>query len=930
MKILFSADWQTTRENLDLCTQAAEEITQLCQREHIGVVVLCGDLKHNYDPVSIFVINFWIRTISKWREMGIKVVVLLGNHDRVGMHVDTQNWFPILRKAGADAWDHPGFLDCGGSIRIGMLPYRKDIGVLKAYARELAGSARRNSDILVFHTDLATAKYNLSSPPQGGDEKLHVEDLHPEKYLHCIGGHIHLQQKLGKNVWYVGSPFATDWGEANQKKGYFVYDSVLRRLERLSSRIPGWFDPAVPEFHAPQTWEGARVRIKVPCSGVAHIQEELNRAEADAKRRYVGADIVVVPALQEEVRAVSKINFEQSDEKKISIYVEETIPKELQANKAYIIKLLTEKLAQAGGLVREGGELKFLAVKGENFLSFRGLKATFAPGLCVVSGENKDWQGRSNGAGKSSFLQPIAVGLFGQTFKNQKHDGWIRRGITRGSKSYVSVWFRDAQGRLCSVKRSRRPKELLLQVNNKPLENGNRMEATQKLIEQISGYTWETLSNAIYVDQHASHLMLTGTEAERKGFLAKLQNLERFERAEKELRFLMADVEGTYKSLEEKVGNLQAERQAMVDTARQAQETFKASVNAPKQYKQAHEAYVLAKETEDRWEREALEKRNALHRQIKELRREREKFTEQFGRVDGELSSLQKQVQELDSLKKTCPTCKQKVSLIHQQSCLEQMHSSSKALQAQREGFRSTVNALRERIEEKDALLAKWLRNQKLAIATSDARDELRRCKADYEQYKKHHEFSQQMRKQLAELDASIVLLNKKKQRVSRQLSMMKYAQSVFQRNGLPAYLNAQLCPQLNQAAVEYAELFTGGEIQVHFAVDAEGRMDVRVINSHGGEEVQDQSEGELKMASLITSFAFRSVAPKTNLLILDEPGDGLDAVSARAFARGLRKVVKRFGTILLTTHSPAILSELSDVNVVKIVKKNGVSELAA
>lgn len=929
MKLLFSSDWQADFSNLDLCERAAEEILQLCHRNHAEVIVLCGDLKHVYNPVDVRVINFWIATISKWRKNGLEVVVLLGNHDRVGMHVDTQNWFPVLRKAGAAAYDAPGFHDCGSSVRLGMLPYRKDIGVLKADARRLASSAKRHSDLLVFHADLATAQYSVVASSEAGGEKLHVADLHPEKYAHCIGGHLHLQQKLEKNVWYVGSPFATDWGEANQKKGYLLFDSTNHKLVSVRSGIPGWYDPAWPQFSAPESWEGTRVRIKVPCSGVAHIQEELNRAKAEAARVYSGAEVVLVPALQEEARAVSEIRMDHSDRKKIEIYVKETLPEELKAQKEKIVSYLVEQLSQTGGLVREGGELKFQAVQGENFLSFRNLKSVFAPGLCVVSGENKDWQGRSNGAGKSSFLQPVAVGLFGQTFKNQKHDAWMRRGTERGKKAYVKVWFKDTQGRMCSVLRARKPKQLILTVDKKVLESGNRMEDTQKLIEQVSGYTWETLSNAIYVDQHAAHLMLTGTEAERKSFLAKLQNLERFERAEKEIRAQVANAEGSYRAIEAEITNAQGERNVLEHTAQDAQNTFKTAMDAPKQYKQAMTAFMKKKEELDEWEAWAAKKRQILTANLLKLRSEEEGLTKSYGRHDGELIVVERQMTAIEKIGSSCPTCQQPVSVVHRHKCLRDLLVSKNSLVLQKQGLKEELHGVRASIEELDKQMSKLVRNQPLAAAVQDLRDELSVKKQQWLQYKKDEEFRQHLRKKMDAIDARIARHIQHKKTALTRMSILTYAQSVFQRNGLPAYLNSQLCPQLNQAAEEYAELFAGGEIQVRFAVDEEGRMDVKVINTHGGEEVQDQSEGELKMASLITSFAFRSVAPKTNILILDEPGDGLDATSARAFARGLKKVVKRFGTVILTSHNPSILSELSDVKSIKITKKNGISEAA-
>jgi len=158
---------------------------------------------------------------------------------------------------------------------------------------------------------------------------------------------------------------------------------------------------------------------------------------------------------------------------------------------------------------------------------------------------------------------------------------------------------------------------------------------------------------------------------------------------------------------------------------------------------------------------------------------------------------------------------------------------------------------------------------------------------------------------------------------------MLEYCVQAFSRKGIPAFLNAQVCPQLNRAAEEYAEVFADKEIQVRFEVK-DGEFEVEILNAHGGKTITDQSAGEKKMAAIIASFALRSIATPSNLLVLDEPGDGLDATNAKAFAVGLKKLKDRLGTVLLTTHNPYIVSELSGEETIIIEKKGGLSRVAA
>jgi DNA repair exonuclease SbcCD ATPase subunit len=288
---------------------------------------------------------------------------------------------------------------------------------------------------------------------------------------------------------------------------------------------------------------------------------------------------------------------------------------------------------------------------------------------------------------------------------------------------------------------------------------------------------------------------------------------------------------------------------------------------------------------------------------------------------------LKAREKRLLGLEGECPTCLQPIDEMHIRKQAPLLKRQLNALMGAREELlKEQGSAQRQkRIREE---LSSLVRNQKLEVEVSDLREEWHSLEGRKDELEKQERLLEKLRQRIVAEKRVIEEKKKKYDKFKRWYRVLEYAERVFARNGLPAFLNAQLCPELNQAAEYYADLFSQGEIQVRFAVDEEGRMDVQVVNVHGGELVEDQSEGEMKIASLITSFAVRTAAPKTNLLILDEPGDGLDPVSARAFSKGLREVVKKFGTILLTSHNPVILSELGDAKLVMVVKENKISRV--
>ena len=79
-------------------------------------------------------------------------------------------------------------------------------------------------------------------------------------------------------------------------------------------------------------------------------------------------------------------------------------------------------------------------------------------------------------------------------------------------------------------------------------------------------------------------------------------------------------------------------------------------------------------------------------------------------------------------------------------------------------------------------------------------------------------------------------------------------------------------------------------------------------------------------MPAIITVFAFMDAMSPANVLVLDEPAEGLDSVNAAVFARGLSKVTDRFKHCVLISHNPYILSEVQPDREWQVEKRNGVA----
>lgn len=928
MKLLLSADWQTEWSNLDLCKKAATEVKELLGKHRLDGVFFLGDLKKDYNPVDTRVIKFWQRFIDELRKDDYYVGILLGNHDREGQYTDDQNWLEILARAGAEVYDEPVIArPFGNEGTLYLLPWSTNVSRLKETLTHWAKKPTSTKDVLLFHQDVKGTKYNQLGARS--DAKLTVADFRSTKYLGCFGGHIHLHQRVGEKVFYVGSPFCTDWGEANQRKGYIIVDGS--KFSFVESKIPGWYDPTWPAFHLPTDTEGIHIRVHCECPSTGNYGHVIEAAREKAQRQYRGATIHVVTSNTASSAVASPLKFNDPDSVKIKRYVAETVPDDLDERR--LVAYLIGKLNKVTGVVRNVSGIEFLKATATNFLPFKSVECNFKnQGLVVVDAVNKDRPGSSNGGGKTSFLQLIPVALFGMTFKGQKHDKWSRRGEKRGAT--VSLLFRESRGRLTRVKRSRRPSTVKLVVEGTDQSSGLRSDSqtgTQGLIEQVSGYTWQTLANAVYIDPSVANAFLTGTKKERSNVLTKFQNLERFEKAlalvKENSRQNSLNVTATEQQISELEFRIEHKHE-LIDELKS--HIKKQRIFSEKVVTDAKEKYLAAKKHLANLDTSKLATWKTLLEVALKKASDKEEAVLHLKYEKSHIEQSAKAMLKL-SAHSTCPTCTQPLDLDHLQKALKSSKGDLAAIITKYEDASKVYRGYRD--------ISDSLTNK---IGVLRAEQAHREAVADDRKYEwTSAENSAKQSTSILSLQAAIRKHKKGIEFCKKQVGFANkavlsymymdkfygYCLTAFSRSGIPAFLNGQLVPVLNREADYYSELFADGAIQVRFSVE-DGEFDVNTLNASGGDRTEDQSTGEAAMAGLIASFAICHIAPKSNVLVLDEPGAGLDSSSIRRFARGLKEISKRFSTVYVTTHNQTLLAELGRERTITIEKKNGVSRV--
>ena len=284
MRFLVTSDWQVSASNLPKCETVLNQILEHVPKVH--AVVHLGDVKHVLNPVDLRVINFIAEATRRITEH-IPFYVLLGNHDRASVHDASADLGPVLRAAGATVFSDVGLFDLPGGWFFWHVPFFRDQDrTMEAFSEKPPNPEKT---ILLFHETVDGVRLNAAQKATKG-VKLPPHDW----YKLALGGHVHMPQLISRHAYYVGSPFAQDWGEANQAKGFYLLDTRnVQKIKFVPSLVPGYYDPTLPGFSQPT--EGSYVRSKITIkkgeSAAARIAEETARLQA----RFPLATPVVVP-----------------------------------------------------------------------------------------------------------------------------------------------------------------------------------------------------------------------------------------------------------------------------------------------------------------------------------------------------------------------------------------------------------------------------------------------------------------------------------------------------------------------------------------------------------------------------------------------------------------------------------------------------------
>ncbi len=684
-------------------------------------------------------------------------------------------------------------------------------------------------------------------------------------------------------------------------------------IESIPSAVPDWHDPSQPDFKEPGSWVGAVVRVKVTTS-TSDPAREMADARARLEKKYPGAALHLVQE-DDSSYAPSAPNGGTDEDMLRAYFATQQMPEGVTVDQ--VVHYLGAFLPGAGMFGVQC--VAFGHTYATNVLGFENASVDMSKkGLTLVTGVRADKGGKSNGAGKSNWVGLPFLAITGETFKRQEHDEWACRFNDLPAMLDASATLHD--GRNLRVMRQRRPAKLRVWVDGAE-ETMATPAQTQKHIERLTNITWDMLTNAVYIGQHEAASVF-GTDKVRKELFSELLGLNRFLDAQARLRKVSTNLQRAVMSLDADIASSDS---ALFEAHRLRNELAATLKSAPKVDPKTLTALGARLSKLDKDLSAASESAAAYKKSYREMTDKIRAHAADANQARGRHKMLGEQLGRAATVGDVCQLCNgivDKASIKKYRTKLASDIEAERAAVKKHEGLEESAMLRRDRVEQLINVQDRAAQSARAEQAAAQRQlDALNAQKGERDKLRQRYDAATS---RTADLNKIKSVHEGARSATLDERRFVDLCAAACGRDGLPAFLCAAAAPRLSAAARIYCEAFES-DVSVVFRPVPDG-IDIEVVNEDGGSTYKGQSKGESSLAGIITALAFREALVPLGVLILDEPGEGLDAQSSAAFARGMNRVAERFGAAYVITHNPTILGCLEPNHHIEIVKTGKVS----
>jgi DNA repair exonuclease SbcCD nuclease subunit len=179
-----------------------KKVCDIIIKEKPDFTVLLGDILDTFEKINTFELNKAIDLINKIRKFS-KVYVLIGNHDMVNclQYLTENHWANSLK-----LWDNVVIVDKtiqeNDFVFVPYVPNGRFIDALNESSYEW-----KNAKCIFAHQEFYGAKMGSIISDDG--------DKWMINYPNVVSGHLHMNQRPQKNIYYPGSSMQVAYGETD-------------------------------------------------------------------------------------------------------------------------------------------------------------------------------------------------------------------------------------------------------------------------------------------------------------------------------------------------------------------------------------------------------------------------------------------------------------------------------------------------------------------------------------------------------------------------------------------------------------------------------------------------------------------------------------------------------------------------------------------
>tara|TARA_R110000851_G_scaffold269991_1_gene422668 strand:+ start:2637 stop:3692 length:1056 start_codon:yes stop_codon:yes gene_type:complete len=196
----------------------------LLKERGITTCIHMGDVVDRRKYISYRIANdLRKRFIDKFKELNIDLHILIGNHDTYYKNTNEVNSMEEL--VGSDRFKiyaEPKIVEFDGTSIL-FMPWIN----ANNYSKSIEFLETANTDILMGHLEISGFEMHRGQFSENGYDKKYFR-----RFDTVFSGHFHHKSDDGQ-IYYLGTPYEIYWNDFNDPKGFHIFDTASRELERI-------------------------------------------------------------------------------------------------------------------------------------------------------------------------------------------------------------------------------------------------------------------------------------------------------------------------------------------------------------------------------------------------------------------------------------------------------------------------------------------------------------------------------------------------------------------------------------------------------------------------------------------------------------------------------------------------------------------------